>query len=89
MTARRLLVDIDGDLMDWLELSTIQERTSLEELIRRFLRERGVESRRESAAMTRVIGLWNDRDDIADTEALIRSLRKGRGRVRCDTIDRS
>jgi hypothetical protein len=71
-----VLLDLEDEMSDWRGLSAAQEGISVDALIRRILHERCTEYRMQTAeAMLGVIGLWKDRDDIADGDSLVRSLR--------------
>ncbi|HET7841513.1 MAG TPA: CopG family transcriptional regulator [Terriglobia bacterium] len=62
-----------------LRVRSRQEKTTISELVRAAVREKYLESPANRAeAMKRWVGVWRDRDEMADVEAYVRRLRRGR-----------
>jgi endonuclease YncB( thermonuclease family) len=75
---RRTQLYLDDDLWEALHARAKQSGNTISELVRSAVRERylgSLEARRK--AMQAVVGLWKDRDEIADSTGYVRSLRKG------------
>jgi hypothetical protein len=74
---KRTQLYLDDDLWATLHAKAILDGTSISELVRVAARDRymgNLEERR--AAMMGIVGLWEDRTDLPDTETYIRSLRE-------------
>jgi Ribbon-helix-helix protein, copG family len=75
---KRTQLYLDDDLWKALHIQSRQSRTSVSELVRQAVRERYASaSARRKQAMEAWVGVWNGRDDLADSAAYIRRLRKG------------
>jgi hypothetical protein len=75
---RRTQLYLDDDLWTALHAKALLEGATISELVRIAVRERymgNLEERRQ--AMLGIIGLWKDRDDLEDTETMVRRLRSG------------
>lgn len=75
---RRTQLYLDDDLWEALHAQARQSGTTISELVRDAVRDRylgSLEARKN--AMQAVVGLWKDRDEIADSTRYVRSLRKG------------
>ena len=75
---KRTQLYLDDDLWKALHIQSRQSQTSVSELVRQAVRERYASSsagRRQ--AMEAWVGVWKDRDDLADSAAYLRRLRKG------------
>lgn len=75
---KRTQLYLQNDLWKILHVRARQQRTSISNLVRQAVREKygsSLEARRQ--AMQAVVGLWKDRDDLPDSTAYIRRLRKG------------
>lgn len=75
---RRTQLYLDEELWIALHEHALQEHTSISDLVRKAARERYLytpEQRR--ADMMAAVGIWKDREDLADSESYVRSLRKG------------
>lgn len=75
---RRTQLYLDDELWATLHAKARLEGATVSELVRIAVRERylgNLEERRE--AMLEIIGLWKDRDDLEDTETMVRRLRGG------------
>jgi Arc/MetJ family transcription regulator len=75
---RRTQLYLDDDLWSTLHAKARLEGATVSELVRVAVRERylgNLEERRQ--AMLGIIGLWKDRDDLEDTETMVRRLRGG------------
>lgn len=73
---RRTQLYLDDDLWAALHAKALLEGSTISELVRVAVRDRylgNLEERRK--AMMNAIGLWRERDDLEDTEAMIRRLR--------------
>ena len=75
---RRTQLYLEDDLWKTLHILARQSGSTISELARRALREKylGDAAKRKEALLS-AIGLWGDRNDLPDTEAYIRDLRKG------------
>jgi metal-responsive CopG/Arc/MetJ family transcriptional regulator len=75
---RRTQLYLDEELWKALHARARRERTTVSELVRQAARDRYLRhSDERQAAMMGVVGLWKGRTDLPDTEAYVRSLRKG------------
>ena len=75
---RRTQLYLDDDLWSTLHAKARLEGATVSELVRVAVRERylgNLEERRQ--AMLGIIGLWKDREDLEDTETMVRKLRSG------------
>jgi hypothetical protein len=75
---RRTQLYLDDDLWSTLHAKARLEGATVSELVRVAVRERylgNLEERRQ--AMLGIIGLWKDRDDLEDTETMVRRIRGG------------
>jgi predicted DNA-binding ribbon-helix-helix protein len=73
---RRTQLYIEDDLWKSLHLQARREKTTISDLVRRAVRERyslSREKRRE--AMRAFVGIWSDREDLADAQQYVRNLR--------------
>jgi Arc/MetJ family transcription regulator len=76
---RRTQLYLDDDLWTVLQVKSRQEKTTVSDLVRRAVRERYLtKSSERYKAMTDFIVIWKDRDDIGDSTAYVRELRKDR-----------
>jgi len=71
-----------------LQLRARQSGSSMSELVRKAIRDAYLGSSNDrKAAMTRIIGLWKDRDDIGDPQNYVRKLRRATGeKTRLDRL---
>jgi len=75
---RRTQLYLDDELWATLHAKALIEGATVSELVRVAVRERylgNLEERKQ--AMLGIIGLWKDRDDLEDTETMVRRLRGG------------
>jgi hypothetical protein len=75
---RRTQLYLDEDLWTVLHAKALLEGSTISELVRVALRNHylgNLEQRR--AAMMAIVGLWKDRDDLEETETMVRKLRSG------------
>jgi hypothetical protein len=75
---RRTQLYLDDDLWSGLHTRARQEGTTISELVRAAVRERYLapaDTRKK--AMQSVVGIWKNRQDVEDTEAYVRGLRRG------------
>jgi hypothetical protein len=75
---RRTQLYLEEDLWAALHAKARLEGATVSELVRVAVRERylgNLEERKQ--AMLGIIGLWKDRDDLEDTETMVRRLRGG------------
>lgn len=76
---RRTQLYLDEGIWKALHIRSRQQRTTISNLVREAVRERYAPVPRNRAeAMSRWVGIWEDRTDLGDSEAHIRRLRKGR-----------
>jgi hypothetical protein len=73
---RRTQLYLEDDMWQALQVRARQSGSTMSELVRKAIRETylGTASDRK-AAMTRVVGLWKNRDDIGDAQEYVRKLR--------------
>jgi hypothetical protein len=80
---KRTQLYLDEELWRALHAHARKEKTTISSLVRRAARDRYLNRGEERrAAMEGIVGLWKKRTDIPDTEAYLRSLRKGTRRTR-------
>jgi hypothetical protein len=75
---KRTQLYLDEDLWSALHAHARREKTSISDLVRKAARERYMytpEQRR--ADMMAAVGVWKDRDDLAESEDYVRAIRKG------------
>jgi len=76
---RRTQLYLDDDLWAALHSRARREDTTISDLVRQAVRERYLGSRTaRKTAMQAVVGIWQDRTDIGNTEAYVRRLRGGK-----------
>jgi hypothetical protein len=76
---KRTQLYLDEDIWKALHIESRQRRTSISELVRVAVRDRyGVSPTNRRQAMKAIVGMWRDRDDLADSKAYVRQLRKGK-----------
>jgi hypothetical protein len=76
---RRTQLYLDDDIWKALHVRSRQRRTSISELVRQAVRDHyGSSPANRRPAMTALVGMWKDRDDLPDVTAYIRRLRKGK-----------
>lgn len=76
---RRTQLYLEDDIWKALHIRSRQQGTTLSELVRQAVREKYAATPRHRAeAMSRWVGIWEDRTDLRETEAHIRRLRQGR-----------
>lgn len=76
---KRTQLYLNEDIWKALHIRARQRKTSISELVRQAVREkygRSAADRRE--AMQALVGIWKDRQDLADSEQYVRRLRKGK-----------
>jgi hypothetical protein len=81
---KRTQLYLHEDIWKVLHIRSRQQRTSISDLVRQAVREKYGSSpvdRRE--AMQALVGMWKDREDLPDSTAYVRRLRKGKrlGRI--------
>ena len=75
---KRTQLYLDDDLWKVLHIQSRQSQTSISELVRQAVRDTyASSSARRRQAMQDWVGVWKDRDDLADSAAYVRRLRKG------------
>jgi hypothetical protein len=75
---KRTQLYLDDELWTALHVRARLGGTTISELVRTAARDRymgNLEERR--AAMEGIVGLWEDRADLADSETYVRNLRRG------------
>ncbi len=74
---KRTQLYLDDDLWTVLRARSRESHTTVSELVRQAVRERYLSRAAErKAAMQGIVGIWKDRDDIGDSTAYVRELRK-------------
>lgn len=81
---KRTQLYLNEDVWKLLHIRSRQQGTTISELVRRAVRDkygRSATDRRQ--AMQALVGIWRDRGDLANSEAYVRRLRKGKrlGRI--------
>ncbi len=67
---------MEDDLWKALHLEARREKTTISDLVRRAVRERyWVNRDRRREAMNAFVGIWQNRNDLADAENYVRNLR--------------
>jgi hypothetical protein len=80
---KRTQLYLHDDIWKVLHIRARQQHTSVSDLVREAVREKyGNSTASRAQAMRGLIGLWKNREDLPDTNAYIRKLRKGKGRRR-------
>jgi len=75
---RRTQLYLDEDLWNALHFHARLNGSTVSELVRKAARDKYMGNPEERrAAMEGIVGLWKDRRDIENTEALIHKMRKG------------
>jgi hypothetical protein len=78
---RRTQLYLEDDMWQALQLRARQSGSTLSELVRKAIRDAYLGSSIDrKAAMTGIIGLWRDRDDIGDARQYVRKLRRAAGK---------
>ena len=73
---RRTQLYLDDDLWTALHAKALLEGATISELVRVAVRERYMGNQEERRqGMLGIMGLWKDRDDLEDTDAMVRRLR--------------
>ena len=75
---RRTQLYLEDEVWTALHAKALLEGSTISELVRVAVRERymaNLEERRQ--AMLGIVGLWKDREDLEDTETMVRKLRGG------------
>jgi hypothetical protein len=82
---RRMRFYLDDDLWHALYAQAKSAKTTISELVREAVRERyACDFEERQKAMQDVVGIWRDRQDIRNSDAYVRRLRKG---VRLDRLE--
>jgi len=75
---KRTQIYLDKDLWSTLHTHALLEKTTVSDLVRKAARERYMYTpEQRQADMMAAVGVWKDREDLADSEAYVRNLRKG------------
>ena len=76
---RRTQLYFNEDVWKALHIRSRQQGTSISHLVREAVREKyGTSSADRREAMLAIVGMWKDREDITDSTAYVRRLRKGK-----------
>ncbi|HEV2421115.1 MAG TPA: CopG family transcriptional regulator [Candidatus Acidoferrales bacterium] len=76
---RRTQLYLDDDIWKALHVQSRQRRTSISDLVRQVVRDRyGSSPANRRRAMTALVGMWKDRNDLPGATTYIRRLRKGK-----------
>jgi hypothetical protein len=81
---KRTQLYLNEDIWKVLHIRSRQLKTSISELVRQAVREKyGSASVGRRQAMQSLVGMWKDREDVPDSTAYVRGLRKGKrlGRI--------
>jgi hypothetical protein len=78
---RRTQLYLEDDMWQVLQLRARQSGDSMSELVRKAIRDvyLGDQADRKTA-MTGIMGLWRDRNDIGDPQEYVRKLRRATGK---------
>jgi hypothetical protein len=78
---RRTQLYLEDDMWQALQLRARQSGSTMSELVRKAIRDAYLgRSIDRKAAMTGIIGLWKDREDIGDPQEYVRKLRRATGK---------
>jgi hypothetical protein len=78
---RRTQLYLEDDLWHALKSRARQSGSSMSELVRKAVRDAYIGSAIDRrAAMSGIIGLWKDRDDIGNPQQYVRELRRPTGK---------
>ncbi|HKN76070.1 MAG TPA: CopG family transcriptional regulator [Candidatus Acidoferrum sp.] len=76
---KRTQLYLNEDVWKALHIHSRQRKTSISELVRQAVREKyGSSPADRRQAMQALVGLWQDREDLAESEQYVRRLRKGK-----------
>ena len=79
---RRTQLYLEDDLWQALKLRARHSGATMSALVRKALRDAYIGTATDrKAALTGIIGLWKDRDDIGDPQQYIRKLRRASGKA--------
>jgi hypothetical protein len=81
---KRTQLYLHEDIWKVLHIRSRQQRTSISDLVRQAVREKyGSSPVDRRQAMQALVGMWKDREDLTDSTAYVRRLRKGKrlGRI--------
>lgn len=74
----RTQIYLDADLLKVLKTIAKQRRSTVSDLIRSTLRDKYLEHKADRAQiLLSAVGAWGDREDLGDSTAYVRGLRKG------------
>ena len=82
---KRTQLYLQEDLWKVLHIRSRQQGRSISDLVRDAIQEKyGISPEARRDALRGIVGLWKDRDDLPDTRAYVRQLRKGKrlGRIK-------
>jgi len=75
---KRTQLYLDEDIWNALHIQAHQAGTSISELVRQAVRDQyGISPENRRRAMQEWAGIWQGRNDVFDSEAYVRRLRKG------------
>jgi hypothetical protein len=74
---RRTQLYLDDELWKALHLRARHSGQTVSGLVRQALRERYLGAGSRLEAMQALVGIWKDRQDLPDTDAYVREVRKG------------
>jgi Ribbon-helix-helix protein, copG family len=78
---RRTQLYLEDDVWQILQLRARQSGTSMSELVRKAIRDVYLcDQTDRKTAMTGIMGLWKDRNDIGDAQEYVRKLRRATGK---------
>jgi hypothetical protein len=78
---RRTQLYLEDEMWQALQLRARQSGSTMSELVRKAIRDTYLASSIDrKAAMTGIVGLWKDREDIGDPQEYVRKLRRSAGK---------
>jgi hypothetical protein len=76
---KRTQLYLNEDIWKTLHIRSRQQGTSISHLVRQAIREKyGRSPTNRRQAMQALVGIWKDREDLADSTTYVRRLRKGK-----------
>jgi hypothetical protein len=76
---KRTQLYLQDDIWKVLHIRSRQQRTSISDLVRQAVREKyGNSPVDRKSAMQALVGMWKDREDLRESTAYVRRLRKGK-----------
>jgi macrodomain Ter protein organizer (MatP/YcbG family) len=80
---KRTQLTLDDEVWQYLHALAREKDTTISDIVSAALREKQAQDQaRRKAAFEAVVGLWEDRTDLGDTEEYVRKLRRSTRRER-------